>query len=240
MAKLFASEMAEKVCSDAIQIHGGYGYVSDFPVERIYRDVRVCQIYEGASDIQRLVIGRSLGGCIMIASFDAIFDAIHGFPECAMRTTVTLDDDLLADVEQLSGIRDRSQLLREALLALRHQIASQRLALLAGSEPALTLTPRRRPLRWVLPNRRLPPTQWRQVAARRRKVERQVKVLADTSAWVDHLRRGNSRMSHMLAAGDVVMHTTMSLANFALAACAARNWPPCKPCTIAMSPATRK
>jgi hypothetical protein len=61
MAKLFASEMAEKVCSDAIQIHGGYGYVADFPVERIYRDVRVCQIYEGASDIQRLVIGRSLG-----------------------------------------------------------------------------------------------------------------------------------------------------------------------------------
>ncbi len=60
MAKLFASEMAEKVCSDAIQIHGGYGYVADFPVERIYRDVRVCQIYEGASDIQRLVIGRSL------------------------------------------------------------------------------------------------------------------------------------------------------------------------------------
>ncbi|MBI5108537.1 MAG: type II toxin-antitoxin system VapB family antitoxin [Rhodocyclales bacterium] len=61
-----------------------------------------------------------------------------------MRTTVTLDDDLLADIEKLSGIRDRSQLLREALLALRHQIASQRLALLGGSEPALTLTPRRR------------------------------------------------------------------------------------------------
>ena len=60
MAKLFASEMAERVCSDAIQVHGGYGYVNDFPVERIYRDVRVCQIYEGASDIQRLVIGRSL------------------------------------------------------------------------------------------------------------------------------------------------------------------------------------
>jgi len=60
MAKLFASEAAERVCSDAIQIHGGYGYVADFPVERIYRDVRVCQIYEGASDIQRLVIGRSL------------------------------------------------------------------------------------------------------------------------------------------------------------------------------------
>lgn len=50
---------AERVCSDAIQIHGGYGYVSDFPVERIYRDVRVCQIYEGTSDIQRMVIGRS-------------------------------------------------------------------------------------------------------------------------------------------------------------------------------------
>jgi hypothetical protein len=60
MAKLFASEMAERVCSDAIQIHGGYGYVSDFPVERIYRDVRVCQIYEGTSDIQRLLIGRAL------------------------------------------------------------------------------------------------------------------------------------------------------------------------------------
>jgi len=61
MAKLFASEMAEKVCSDAMQIHGGYGYVSDFPVERIWRDVRVCKIYEGANDIQRLVIGRALG-----------------------------------------------------------------------------------------------------------------------------------------------------------------------------------
>lgn len=60
MAKLFASEMAERVCSDAIQIHGGYGYVADFPVEQIYRDVRVCQIYEGTSDIQRLVIGREL------------------------------------------------------------------------------------------------------------------------------------------------------------------------------------
>ncbi len=60
MAKLFASEMAERVCSDAIQIHGGYGYLADFPVERIYRDVRVCQIYEGTSDIQRLVIGRQI------------------------------------------------------------------------------------------------------------------------------------------------------------------------------------
>ncbi|MFO1316002.1 MAG: acyl-CoA dehydrogenase family protein [Burkholderiales bacterium] len=62
MAKLFATEMAERVCSDAIQVHGGYGYVADFPVERIYRDVRVCQIYEGTSDIQRLVIGRALAG----------------------------------------------------------------------------------------------------------------------------------------------------------------------------------
>ncbi len=60
MAKLFASEMAEKVCSDAIQVHGGYGYVSDFPVERIYRDVRVCQIYEGTSDIQKIIITRAL------------------------------------------------------------------------------------------------------------------------------------------------------------------------------------
>jgi alkylation response protein AidB-like acyl-CoA dehydrogenase len=60
MAKLFASEMAERVCSDAIQIHGGYGYVSDFPVERIYRDVRVCQIYEGTSDIQKMLIARAL------------------------------------------------------------------------------------------------------------------------------------------------------------------------------------
>jgi alkylation response protein AidB-like acyl-CoA dehydrogenase len=60
MAKLFASEMAERVCSAALQVHGGYGYVADFPVERIYRDVRVCQIYEGTSDIQRLVIGRAL------------------------------------------------------------------------------------------------------------------------------------------------------------------------------------
>src|SRR5580704_212729 len=60
MAKLFASEMAERVASDAIQIHGGYGYLADFPVERIYRDVRVCQIYEGTSDIQRLIIAREL------------------------------------------------------------------------------------------------------------------------------------------------------------------------------------
>jgi hypothetical protein len=60
MAKLFASETAERVASDAIQIHGGYGYVADFPVERIYRDVCVFQIYEGTSDIQRLVIAREI------------------------------------------------------------------------------------------------------------------------------------------------------------------------------------
>ena len=60
MAKLFASEMAERVCSDAIQVHGGYGYVTDFPVERIYRDVRVCQIYEGTSDVQKIIIQRAL------------------------------------------------------------------------------------------------------------------------------------------------------------------------------------
>ena len=60
MAKLFASEMAERVVSDAMQIFGGYGYVADFPVERIYRDVRVCQIYEGTSDIQKILIARAL------------------------------------------------------------------------------------------------------------------------------------------------------------------------------------
>lgn len=60
MAKLFASEMAERVCSAAIQVHGGYGYLGDFPVERIYRDVRVCQIYEGTSDVQKIVIGREI------------------------------------------------------------------------------------------------------------------------------------------------------------------------------------
>ncbi|WP_411882623.1 acyl-CoA dehydrogenase family protein [Polaromonas sp. YR568] len=60
MAKLFASEMAEQVCSAAIQTLGGYGYVSDFPVERIYRDVRVCQIYEGTSDVQKIIVTRAL------------------------------------------------------------------------------------------------------------------------------------------------------------------------------------
>lgn len=60
MAKLFSSEMVERVCSQALQIFGGYGYLKDFPIERIYRDARICQIYEGTSDIQRLVIARSL------------------------------------------------------------------------------------------------------------------------------------------------------------------------------------
>ena len=60
MAKLMASEMAEQVCSAAIQVLGGYGYVSDFPLERIYRDVRVCQIYEGTSEVQKILIGRAL------------------------------------------------------------------------------------------------------------------------------------------------------------------------------------
>ena len=60
MAKLFASETAEAVCSAAIQTLGGYGYVNDFPLERIYRDVRVCQIYEGTSDVQKIIIQRAL------------------------------------------------------------------------------------------------------------------------------------------------------------------------------------
>ncbi|HLN23416.1 MAG TPA: acyl-CoA dehydrogenase family protein [Patescibacteria group bacterium] len=60
MAKLFASETAERVCSSAIQVLGGYGYLSNYPVERIYRNVRVCQIYEGASEIQRMLIARDL------------------------------------------------------------------------------------------------------------------------------------------------------------------------------------
>ena len=60
MAKLFASEMVERVCSDAIQVLGGYGYMRDYPVERIYRDARICQIYEGTSDVQRMVIARNL------------------------------------------------------------------------------------------------------------------------------------------------------------------------------------
>jgi alkylation response protein AidB-like acyl-CoA dehydrogenase len=62
MAKLFTTEMAERVCSDAIQTHGGYGYLEDYPVARYYRDVRVCKIYEGTSDIQRMVISRVIAG----------------------------------------------------------------------------------------------------------------------------------------------------------------------------------
>lgn len=60
MAKLTASEIAEQVCSDAIQVLGGYGYLTDFPVERFYRDARVTRIYEGTNDIQHLVIAREL------------------------------------------------------------------------------------------------------------------------------------------------------------------------------------
>jgi alkylation response protein AidB-like acyl-CoA dehydrogenase len=60
IAKLFASEMAERVASQALQVFGGYGYVEDYLVEKIYRDVRVCQIYEGTSDVQRMLIGRQL------------------------------------------------------------------------------------------------------------------------------------------------------------------------------------
>ncbi len=59
-AKLFASEMAEEVCSRAIQIHGGYGYLEDYGVERLYRDARITQIYEGTSEVQRLLIAREL------------------------------------------------------------------------------------------------------------------------------------------------------------------------------------
>ncbi len=60
MAKLFASEAAERICSDAIQIFGGYGYSRELPLEKIYRDVRVAQIYEGTSDVQRILISRQL------------------------------------------------------------------------------------------------------------------------------------------------------------------------------------
>ncbi len=60
VAKLYASEMAEKVCSAALQVHGGYRYVNDFPVERYYRDARVTKIYEGTSHIQKLIIARNI------------------------------------------------------------------------------------------------------------------------------------------------------------------------------------
>ncbi len=69
MAKLFASEMAERVCSAAIQTLGGYGVVNDFPVERIYRDVRVCQIYEGTSDVQKILIQRALKDTFLAPAF---------------------------------------------------------------------------------------------------------------------------------------------------------------------------
>ena len=63
-AKLFASEMANRITYQAVQMHGGYGYVSDYPVERLYRDARVTTIYEGTSEIQRVVIARQLlAGC---------------------------------------------------------------------------------------------------------------------------------------------------------------------------------
>ncbi|ASD11724.1 MULTISPECIES: acyl-CoA dehydrogenase family protein [Pseudomonas] len=64
-AKLFASEMAERVCSKAIQIHGGYGYLEDYPVEKYYRDARITQIYEGTSEVQRLLIARELRDCAL-------------------------------------------------------------------------------------------------------------------------------------------------------------------------------
>ena len=60
MAKLFASEMSERICSEAIQIHGGYGFVNDYPVEKYYRDARVLQIYEGTSEVQKIVISRQI------------------------------------------------------------------------------------------------------------------------------------------------------------------------------------
>ena len=64
-AKLFASEIAEQVCSSAVQIHGGYGYLEDYPVERYYRDARITQIYEGTSEIQRMLIARELGSYML-------------------------------------------------------------------------------------------------------------------------------------------------------------------------------
>jgi len=60
MAKLFASQMSERVCSAAIQVHGGYGYVADFPVEKFYRDARVFQIYDGTNEVQKILISREL------------------------------------------------------------------------------------------------------------------------------------------------------------------------------------
>jgi hypothetical protein len=72
MAKLFASEVAEAVCTAAIQTLGGYGYLADYPVERIYRDVRVCQIYEGTSDVQKLILQRmrAPGNCFELSDLE--------------------------------------------------------------------------------------------------------------------------------------------------------------------------
>jgi butyryl-CoA dehydrogenase len=60
MAKLFAAETAMRVATDAIQVHGGHGYIKDYPVERFFRDAKITQIYEGTSQIQRLIVARSL------------------------------------------------------------------------------------------------------------------------------------------------------------------------------------
>jgi hypothetical protein len=92
MAKLFASEMAERVCSAAIQVFGGYGYVSDFPVERIYRDVRVCQIYEGTSEVQKILIGRALalGRAAGDSTNPRLLWAQHALPLSIKRWSVLL------------------------------------------------------------------------------------------------------------------------------------------------------
>jgi hypothetical protein len=60
MAKLFASEAAVRICDEAVQLHGGYGFIKDYPVEKFYRDVKLCTIGEGTSEIQRMVIAREL------------------------------------------------------------------------------------------------------------------------------------------------------------------------------------
>jgi alkylation response protein AidB-like acyl-CoA dehydrogenase len=60
MAKLMASEVAVRVCDEAVQLHGGYGFIKDYPVEKFYRDVKLCTIGEGTSEIQRLIIAREI------------------------------------------------------------------------------------------------------------------------------------------------------------------------------------
>jgi hypothetical protein len=62
MAKLYASEAACRICDEGVQIHGGYGFIKDYPAEKFYRDVRLCPIGEGTSEIQRMVIARELLG----------------------------------------------------------------------------------------------------------------------------------------------------------------------------------